>query len=57
MISVAVLRVDVSEPFTGNSTTDTPPCRSRPSSGRFDDTSVATNEPTMMTTVAVSMIT
>ena len=56
MISAAVSSVDTSDPSTGNSTTETPPCRSRPSAGRFDDNNVPTNIPTTTTVVPINMI-
>ena len=51
MTSIAVLSALRSVPFTGNSTIEMPPWRSRPSTGRLSESSVATNVPTMTTTV------
>ena len=47
MTSVAVLSALRSEPFTGNSTIEMPPWRSRPSTGRLSESIVAMNVPTM----------
>ena len=56
MMSTAVSSAEVSVPLTGNRTIEIPPWRSRPSAGRFDDASVHTNVPTMITTVVTSMM-
>ena len=44
-------------PSPGASTIEMPPWRSRPSTGRLSESSVATNVPTITTTVTISMMT